>query len=71
VKKRFKVEITSPCGRADHDGGEAILYTRTDRFFGTRDFIASFQGAKELRDGDEVEVTIEVIKPTPRSKDGT
>jgi hypothetical protein len=65
MKKKFTVEITAPCGRAGYDGGEAILLSGKERFFGVGPFVATFPGAKSLRNGDEVEVTIEVTKRAP------
>jgi hypothetical protein len=62
MKKRFTVEITNPCGRAGYDGGETVLHADGKRYFGVGPFMAAFPEVKTLRDGDEVEVTIEVAK---------
>lgn len=60
VSKNFTVEVTSPCGRANYDGGETVLHSGKKRFFGTGEFFTSqFPG---LEDGDEVEVTVTVVK---------
>ena len=64
LKKKFIVEITSPCGRAGYDGGETVLFShdKKTRFFGAGEFMASFEGVKDLNDGDEIEITIAVTK---------
>jgi len=65
LKKKFTIEITSPDGRGGYDGGETILRGSggPGEWFGViGPFIASFPGYKALNEGDEVEITIAVVK---------
>ena len=59
--QKFKIDFDAPCGRANYAGGRIELHAGRKVFTTVDALLTNFRTLK-LEDGDQVEITVKVVK---------